>query len=170
MADLRIPNAEDIPGLTGPGPLGPLLAEASDMVFGSTLSEQASFTTHLLEWVHFSFPSEIPLGPFVPGFKIPWGQLFDLVSEVSSWTQKTCLTLQINDTDMVTRKSKAVVSVDVACKQITGIERVLLYAFKSSHTGALSAAMSCVWTASVIISVPPLLYTLFRISAPIPNR
>jgi hypothetical protein len=146
MADLRIPNAEDIPGLTGPGPLGPLLAEASDMVFGSTLGEQASFTTHLLEWVHFSFPSEIPLGPFVPGFKIPWGQLFDLVCEVSSWIQKTCLTLQINDSDVAARKGKAMLSVDVACKQITAVERVLLYALKSAHTGAIAATMNCIWT------------------------
>ena len=146
MADLRIPNAEDIPGLTGPGPLGPLLAEASDMVFGSTLSEQASFTTHLLEWVHFSFPSEIPLGPFVLGFKIPWGQLFDLVCEVSSWIQKTCLTLQINDSDVAARKGKAMLSVDVACKQIRAVERVLLYALRSAHTGAIAATMNCIWT------------------------
>ena len=149
IANLRLPNVEDIPGITGPGPLSPLLAEASDLAFGSTLSEQATFTIRLLEWVHYSFPSEIPLGTVVPGFKIPWGQLFDLVGEVSSWVQKTCLTLQINDTDMISRKSKAVLSVDVACKQITGIERVLLYAFKSGHTGALSAAMSCAWTAPI---------------------
>ena len=149
MTDLRIPNAEDIPGIMGPGPLGPLLAEASDMVFGSTLSEQASFTTHLLEWVHFSFPTEIPLGPFVPGFKIPWGQLFNLLCEVSSWIQKTCLTLQINDSDVAARKGKAMLSVDVACKQITAVERVLLYALKSAHTGAIAATMNCIWTAPV---------------------
>ena len=149
MLDLRLPHAGEIPGVAGPGPISALIAEATDLGFGSTLAEQARFTQALSEWVTASFPSEIPsrgqgYAESGPG-SVPWEQLLGLVESVSSWIPKLCLTLQIHDAHSAPKKERTALSVDVACMQIAAVGRVLLYAGTSGYSGATASAISCIW-------------------------
>jgi hypothetical protein len=141
-----MPHASEIPGSSGPSPVSLLLAEATDMTFGSTLLEQRKFTGSLTEWVAFSFPTEVPQGSDC-GHSIAWDLLFEVVVKVSSWIPKLCLTLQISDIHNASKREKMALSVDVACKQIGVVERVLLYACTSGHSEALATVVSCVWAA-----------------------
>jgi serine/threonine protein kinase len=149
MLEMRLPHAGEIPGVAGPGPISALIAEATDLGFGSTLAEQAQFTQALSEWVTASFPSEIPSkgeGHAVSGpGSVPWEQLLGLVESVSSWIPKLCITLQIHDAHSAPKKERTALSVDVACKQIAAVGRVLLYAVTSGYSGATSSAISCIW-------------------------
>ena len=148
MVNLRMPYIREIPGASGPGSLSTLQAEAADMTFGSTLGEQAKFTESLWEWVSLSFPSEIPKSNGILDYKdnnVPWTPLLDLAVTVSSWIPKLCLTLQISDAQSTAKREKEILSVDVACKQILCVQRILLYACLSGHPDALPASITCIW-------------------------
>ena len=144
MVSLRMPHAEEIPGQIGACPVSVLLAEASDLTFGSTIAEQSKFSDVLSEWVSTSFPSELPNG--VCGVT-QWGDLFDLCSMVYSWLPKLCLALQIND-EKDGKKEKLGSSVEVACRQIAAVERIMLHAGVSgTGTGSWSKGGAvCKWT------------------------
>ena len=149
MINLRMPHACEIPGAAGPESLSILSAEAADMSFGSTLGEQAKFTDALLDWVSISFPSDVPIQKEdYRNSDIPWIPLFDLATMVSSWIPKLCLTLQISDTESAVKKEKEALSVTVACKQISTVQKILLHACISGHPEALSATISCIWAPS----------------------
>lgn len=154
MVDLRILSSEIIPGVSGIGSLTPILIEANDMSFGSTLNEQANFTSQLEEWISFHFPSELPTPNTLKSFNkhidlnrdAVWVGLFEIATHISASIPRMCMTLAIQDSlGAAAKKEKAALSCDVAARQLAILERILLYALAQRHPQAMSAVISCIW-------------------------
>ena len=151
MMNLRLPGVDSIPGRAGKGPIQPLLADAKDLSFGSTLNEQVIFTDQLIEWIGYNLPVELPHGCFDNKSTLTinkgdefWIPLFDLAQFISSWINKLCLELQINDTQ-ASKKEKTTLSCTTAKRQLTVIERILVHGLNAKHHMANAAVITCMW-------------------------
>jgi len=151
MMNLRLPGIDAIPGRAGKGPIQPVLADAKDLSFGSTLNEQVVFTDQLIEWIGYNLPVELPYGcfdnnstPIVNKGDEFWVPLFELAQFMSSWISKLCLELQINDSQ-ASKKEKTTLSCTTAKRQLTIIERILLHGLHAKHPMANAAVITCMW-------------------------
>jgi hypothetical protein len=168
-------DAMDRLGLPAPPPAGStaaatmtvqaVVAEARDLAYGSTLSEQQTFGTLLTEWVARVFPSELPAG--APGgvgggagsaVQYPqgtsrdamWKGLYEVCHRLCAWLPKLCLALQIDPRGHTSgtataHREKMLASAAAARQQIQAVERILLHALWAGDPGAAAAAVGCVW-------------------------
>ena len=145
-----------------------LLLEATDLSFGSTLSEQVHksvscffhtycitkvfstfllqvlFTDRLEKWLWQFAPSEIPTTADV-GTATEWEHILELMYTMIKWLPKLCLALEINAQDS-SAGDKKFSSCKTAARQIAILERLMLYALSSSSCeGAVRAIIACVW-------------------------
>jgi Ca2+-binding EF-hand superfamily protein len=144
LLDLALPN---FVGRVGRGPIEPILEEAKDISFGSTIAEQAKFTDQLISWISVVLPNEICIDDNYIDNRVDfWEPLFEIAIYISSWVSKLCLALEITDSGSeAKKKEKTKVYCMVAAKQLSVIERILLHGIASKHPIAMSAVISCMW-------------------------
>lgn len=126
--------------LTNPLSVDSLLAEANDLAFGSTLSEQAKFSDTLNRWMHSVLPIEAPLRRDTPVGVVGntselWKSLNELACKISGWLPAMSLSLDIDERHKE-RKELAYLCCDVMTKQINVLERIMLYALVSGDEHA----------------------------------
>ena len=156
MVDMRLPGYDVLPGTSGTGPVDDLLAEANDMRFGSTLSEQDDFSKDLTDWIAFNLPTELPerrlhnvdnLTAAVIHSDDWWNGLYSMAYNLSAAVPKMCLALAIKDLHASgeEKKEKQERSCRVSIRQISIVERILLSAYQEGNSGALPAIIGCLW-------------------------
>tara|TARA_A100001015_G_C14937638_1_gene691153 strand:- start:627 stop:1430 length:804 start_codon:yes stop_codon:yes gene_type:complete len=156
MVDMRLPGYDVLPGTSGTGPVDDLLAEANDMRFGSTLSEQDDFSKELTDWVAFNLPSELPKRQLRDADSSTaavihsddwWNGLYSMAYNLSAAVPKMCLSLAIKDFNASgeEKKEKQERSCRVSIRQIGIVERILLSAYQEGDSGALPAIIGCLW-------------------------
>ncbi len=148
MIDLHIPGIEHLQASAAIEPFTSLLNEAKDISFGSTLSEQSNFTNSLVTWIIATFPAPIPDNQSrVSKDDRFWKPLYQMSEYLSSWIAKLCLGMQISDNNetQTVKKEKLRYSSNIASNQIGVLERILLYALSSGHSGAFAAVVSAMW-------------------------
>ena len=139
-----------------PQPIQSLLLEAQDMSFGSTLAEQRLFTAELLKWLHFAFPESSPiiggkrLSPMVEPNHLDmfWKSGGELIRIMMQWMPAMLLPLEVEDSIDKDRKQRAKDSASVIIKQVTVIERILLYAMvadDANNVGLVSMVVNAMW-------------------------
>jgi len=148
MVDLHIPGIELLQASAAIEPFSSLLSEAKDISFGSTLSEQSNFTNSLVTWMVATFPVSIPdQQSYITKDDRFWKPLYQMSEYLSSWIAKLCLGMQISDGNdsQTVKKEKLRYSSNIASNQIAVLERILLYALSSEHSGAFAAVVSAMW-------------------------
>ena len=114
--------------------LDTLVAEAQDLGFGSTLTEQHKFADTLTDWVSYTFPNELPLlststtadgrvryPADIRDIDTFWEGLYEVCGCLVMWLPKLCMALQIDAHSSGAKRDKMLSSASVACKQIKAV-------------------------------------------------
>jgi hypothetical protein len=126
--------------MTNPLSVDSLLAEANDLAFGSTMTEQAKFSDSMFRWMHSVLPSDSPSRRDCPigvigGKGEFWKSLTELTVKISGWLPAMSLSLDLDERNKE-RKERAYLCCDVMTKQIAVLERVMLYALVNADDSA----------------------------------
>lgn len=143
-----------------PSTVHSLLIDATDLSFGSTLSEQIKFTDQLFQWYRDVFPLTNTLdrnnneqnNKNISNPESFWTASLELVEQISSWICTLALPLEVEERDKTKRDKHRTIS-GVIVQQISIIECIISHAMCSKDSSrALQTLTTVLWSKSATIT------------------